>query len=630
MGMLLRFWCVVVLVGVAGQADASEFAEAVEKRQWAAAERAAAGDVYLRTYAHWRRLKDHYSDVSFDELARFIRGNPDWPDLNILRQRAEKLLFVENRREESKDWLIDYPPISGYGKLALARLEKGNVAALVKDGWIEGDFDARDEPSILDDFGHYLSRADHLARIKRLLRDDRASIAERHLHLVDKAHQKLFRARIALIRFDVGVDTKIAAVPDSLKQDHGLVADRIRWRAKKGLEQRTLALLRQMDPQSPYTQKVWHVRAWHVREFLESRQYDNALELLERAGTLDPGANAERLWLKGWIYLEYRKAPRTAYEAFAHMFQDVNFPVSKARAAYWAARSAQVAGQNALADRWYDQAARYPTVFYGQLAYARQFHGQPLRFPDPPRVNDNQVERYMRHPVFITAQRLTDRQEPNLAVKLISHLAEIAATPGDIVSLVRACARSDMPLAQVRAIKAAIKQNIIMAAEGWPIIELGVGIPIEPALAFAIARQESEFNPQAVSPAGARGLMQIMPATGRRLARKMNLRYSPERLFNPAYNLRMGGWYLGSLIDRFAGSYILAIAGYNAGPGRSEQWVRRFAQPGRDLRATLNWMETIPFKETRNYVQRVLENLQVYRARLNPDAPLMIESDLLR
>jgi soluble lytic murein transglycosylase len=631
MGTLIRLFIVIIAIGgLAERAEASAFAKSIAKREWFYAEKVAGNDQSLRTYAQWRRLKDYYSDASFDELSRFISRNPGWPDQNLLRQRAEKLLFVEYRKEDSANWLAKYPPISGYGKLALARLKKGDITALVKDGWINGDFDAPDERKILNEFRSYLTTTDHMARIVRLLKDDRASIADRHLYLVDDAHQRLFQARIALIRFDSGVEGKINRVPSAMMNDDGLTADRARWRAKKGLDDGVLELLRKMSPTSHYASKLWQIRAWHVRDFIESKQYDKALQLLEGAGKLDTAFNADMLWLKGWIYLEYRHAPGKAYAAFTEMYKGVSYPVSKARAAYWAARAAEKLGHPQDVDRWYREGAKYPTVFYGQLAHAQIHKGKPLQFPAPPVVASAVIDRYSSNPVFVAARRLTALGEHHLADELISHLGDTVDTPVEAAALVSACAKAGMPLAQVRAIKAALKQNVMLVKEGWPTIQLGVAIPIETPLAFAISRQESEFNPKAVSSADARGLMQILPSTAKIVARQMKMPFDASRLYEPAYNLKLGGWYLGSLIDKFRGSYILAIAGYNAGPGRSVKWVGRFGRPGGELRDTVNWIETIPFAETRNYVQRVLENLQVYRAVMNPQQPLMIEADLLR
>lgn len=624
-GVMLLFMALLPCPVLAGP-----FLDALDRQQWDSALARVRGDDILTTYGKWRQLRAPRSEASFDDIQQFVSKHPDWPDMNIIRMRAEKLLFVERRKAQSAEWFAKYPPISGYGKLAQARLSQKANPQLVKDGWITGDFDAPDERLILTEFIEHLDVVDHTQRIERLLMEDKATIAERILDKVSTNYQKLFRARIALIRDDNGVDGKVDAVPSALAKDHGLIADRARWRDKKRNRPGTLAMLQAMDPHSPYAMKLWPIRAWYVRDFIETRRYKDALALLERAGDLDGAPNADALWLKGWIYLVHNNQPGKAHEAFRALYDGVKYPVSRSRGAYWTARAAEKLGRADEAKQWYQKAAAYPTVFYGQLAQQKLYPGKPLLFPSPPTVPDALVEKYTRHELMQTAKRLTAVGEPGLADTLISHLADSAADPAASAALVKATAKAKLPLAQVRAIKEALKQNVLMVREGWPTLNLKVDLPIETPLAFAISRQESEFNPDAVSRAGARGLMQIMPDTGRRIAKMKSTSYSVDRLFDPTYNVQLGGWYLGHLIDNFSGSYVMAIAGYNAGPARPLQWSKEFGRPGKNLEDTINWIEIIPFAETRNYVQRVLENLQVYRAVADPQRPLSLEQDLLR
>lgn len=610
-------------------AYAGPFIDSLSRYEWDYALSRVRGDDILTTYAQWRRLRAPSSDASFEQIQRFVSRHPDWPDMNVIRMRAEKLLFVERRKAQSSEWLAQYPPLSGYGKLAAIRLHQVD-AKKVKDAWINGDFDAPDERLILQEFGQHLDVTDHVARVERLLMEDKATIAERQLELVSTNYQKLFRARIALIRMDGGIEGKVNAVPSSLRQDHGYVADRAIWRDKKGLKSGALEMLQAMEPQSPYAMKLWPMRAWYVRDYIETRQYKRALSLLERAGDLDGAPNADALWLKGWISLVHQKEAGKAYEIFRELYDVVKYPVSRSRGAFWAAKAADKLGRKEEAAQWYKKAATYPTVFYGQLAQQKLNPGQPLQFPSSPAVPDALIDTYVRHELMQTAKKLTAIGEPTLADELITHLSETANDPAAAAALVKACAKAKLPLAQVRALKEAIKQNVLMVKEGWPVLNMKLALPIETPLAFAISRQESEFNPDAESSAGARGLMQILPSTGKRIAKMMGLGFDANRLFEPEYNVRIGSWYLGHLIDNFKGSYTMAIAGYNAGPARPLKWSREFGRPGENLEDTINWIETIPFAETRNYVQRVMENLQVYRAVMTPQQPLRLEQDLLR
>ena len=585
----------------------------------------------LRIYAEWRFLRSHYSNPNFDELARFIEQHPDWPEQNTLRVRAEKALFHSHANgEQARGWLSKYEPISGYGMLVAARNQMGDVQDHVRKAWVQGDFDTADEQKILGEFGSYLQAGDHLARIERLLKEDRASIAERMLGRISADDAALFRARIALIRRDRGVEGLVSKVPPSRLGDHGLLADRTLWRESKGLISGVVELLHHMRPDSPYAMKLWPLRAKYAREAIEQRRYGEAIALLDGMGTLEGAHLADALWMRGWVRLEFLHEPSTALGLFEQLYGVVNFPVSKARAAYWAGRAAEKNGNSASAQSWYDKAADHPTVFYGQLAYSKLNPGEPLRFPAPPAASDGDIQALTQRPILQAAKSLTDMHEPHLADPLVKHLAEFTTNPADLAELVIACERLGLRYAQVRAAKLSLQKNVVLLKEGWPMVKNPQGLNVELPLAYAISRQESEFNPKAISPAGARGLMQLMPATARAVSRQLGMPYDLGRLFDPNYNMQLGTHYLGKLVNGFDGSYILAIASYNAGPGRARDWTSRFGQTGHDIHQTINWMELIPFAETRNYVQRVLENLQIYRSMLKPNAPLALEADIRR
>lgn len=585
----------------------------------------------LRTYAQWHYLRSASSTPNFDEVLRFIKNYPDWPDQSALRSRAEKALFQSHETgEHARSFLTQYPPISGYGMLVAARNQMGDITKHVKQAWVQGDFDKNDEQTIMHEFASFLDTQDYVARIDRLLRDDRASIAERFLGRVSAADEALFRARIALIRHDHGVEGLVSKVPAAKQSDDGLLADRAIWRRSKGLESGTIELLRQMRPASAYAIKLWPLRAEYAREMIEERRYGDAVALLDNMGKLDGAHLADALWMRGWVRLEFMHEASTAYTLFHKLYSSVNFPVSKARAAYWAGRAAERNGNPAIANDWYQKAAKNPTVFYGQLAFSKVYPGKPLGFGSAPSYSDSRVQALMNTPLMQAAKSLNDMGEPYLTDPLIKNLAEQATEPSALAEIVIACQNLGMRFGQIRAVKIALQKNVVMLKEGWPTVRNPQNFDVELPLAYAISRQESEFNTRAISPTGARGLMQLMPATAKVVARQLGAPFDVERLFDPNYNMRLGTHYLGNLVSGFDGSYILAIAGYNAGPGRSRQWTQRFGQTGHDIYQTLNWVELIPFAETRNYVQRVLENLQVYRAVLAPNNPLGIERDLAR
>lgn len=601
---------------------------AIKDGNWAIA-LAEAGAAHVTSYILWRALQDHSREADFATLAGFIRTHHDWPRLNRLQLRLEKQLFQGHHPEAAiRGWFAQYPPISGYGMLALSRLAPDT--ARVRHGWIQGDFERHDEPRILSEFATALNRDTHRARGERLLREGKTEAAERMLSYVGEDYAALFRARIALQRRQRGLEAKIARIPAALKDDHGLLADRLRWRHDKGLRSGVRELLLAMDAASPYAGELWRIRALHARDAIEEGAYAQAARLLRNAGsTLDGAAQADALWLKGWLALTFRNDAKKAYEHFYRLFHHVSYPISRARGAYWAARAAQANGNTAIAQDWLKLAAQYPTAFYGQLAQAERAPGEPLRFPAAPAVDEAAYRAYRGHALVKLALAFYHAGQDELALPLLTHLAAEAETPGHLAALMRICTQHRLLHAQVKVAKYAQRDNLFLP-QGWPRLPLPDSTPLEPSLALAIARQESEFNPRAVSSANARGLMQLLPSTGRKVADKLELNYTLEKLFDPVFNLRLGSHYLHDLIEGFNGKLILAVAGYNAGPGRSREWVQRFGQPGGDLAQTLTFMELIPFAETRNYVQRVLEHRQTYRALENPSAPLKLTDDLLR
>ncbi len=609
-------------------AFAGPMLDAIDRGQWSAAFSHAQDDPLLATYISWRKYSDMGNDAGFGELANFIENNPHWPSIPAIKIRTEKAIFQLGDMRVGGNWLAKYPPVSGYGKLVQARLQNDN-AALIKDAWIHGDFDAHDEQQIQRDYGHLLTSADHRARMVRLLNDDRATIAERLIGKVGADDATLLRARIALIRRDHNVDAKVDAVAASKRADQGFLADRALWRDAKGYSDGAVELLGAMNPQSTMADKLWPIRAKYAREFLESRRYSDAFRLLGNAGKLTGALQADALWMRGWVALEFQNSPDAAYSTFTQLFDVVQFPVSKSRAAYWASRAAEKLGKSSEAQSWLTKAAAYPSVFYGQVAYAQLHPEQPLKLSSGPSVSDAAISAIESNPVFRVAKRLTDLDEQNLADPLIRHLAESGSLE-QAAALVKACQKHGMTYAQIRAAKIALQRNVLMASEGWPMVKISGSAELETPLALAIARQESEFNRKAVSSADARGLMQLLPSTARHVAKDLGVGFDVNRLFDPEYNIRLGTHFLAGLVNRFSGSYILAIAGYNAGPGRSVQWSERFGRPGRNLHSTLNWLEMIPFAETRNYVQRVMENTQMYRALQQPSRPLTIAQDLTR
>ncbi len=596
---------------------------AADKERWRHAERIAAraSDSVLKKVLAWRRMRSAGSGLRFAEIAAFIAANPHWPELRLLRQRAEEAMDERTPDDRVIAWFADHPPVSANGAIRLieALLRAGRKAearAVARKGWIELDMGYRQERTYRTRFRKLLRRKDHLARLDRLLWDQRTTAARRQLRRVDRGHQALAGARLALMRREPGVDHAIARVPRSLLNDPGLLYERVRWRRRRGFDEAAIALLAKPPSRLERPAKWWKERRILTRRLLDKGDISRAYRLASahrQTGGL-PFAEAE--WLSGWIALRFLRDEQVALRHFARMHERVRHPVSRARAAYWAGRAASSAGHAVAARKWFRRAARHATTFYGQLAAAQLPAENRPTLPPEPSPTADQKSRFKNKELVHAVHLLKAIERQDLVDPFIDRLAREASAPGEWVLVARLAKGVSRPDLAVRVSKRALRAGVILGACGYPSLAIDDFAPPDPALVHAVVRQESAFDPKAVSYRGALGLMQLMPSTAVKVARRLRLPYSQRRLvLDPAYNLALGRAYLAKLLEDYDGSAILAIAAYNAGPSRVRRWLQRYGPPGPSSHEAVDWIESIPLYETRNYVQRVLENLTVYRSR---------------
>ncbi len=377
----------------------------------------------------------------------------------------------------------------------------------------------------------------------------------------------------------------------------------------------------------------WRSYASKARDYLEAGQKTRAYETIRgRYKNLTGESRADALWLSGWINLRHLKKPKEAIFYFEQMFADVKLPVSKSRAAYWAGRAHEAAGNSSKANTWYKESARHYTWFYGQLATLKLNKNHVLKLPDYPPPDYLDAKNFLTDERIRAAKILDDLGDgSNARLFLITYMSEMERTVSDYLLIVLLAQQTTNYEWAVMAGKKAAELGVHIPHANFPILSYTPPAP-EKALMMAIIRQESMLNRFAKSPVGATGMMQLMPGTAQNVAKMMNVRYSPEMLYDKDYNMMLGSYYIAKRVNDFNGSYILAIASYNAGIGNVSNWLKRFGDPRRmNLEETIDWMESIPFMETRNYVQRVAESVQVYRARLNNgSARLALAEDLRR
>lgn len=603
------------------------------------AERSEAAD--LVSLITWLKLLDTDSGASFNDITSFIETHLEWPEQRKLHIRAEQALQKSDANDNDViAWFGNDTPITGIGKMALAKalsrqqLSNNNkIESLIRDAWVTGDFEADEEARIQDRYGKLLGEPQHIARIDRLLWEEKISPAERLLARISQKHQQLFTARIALIHEKKNAPALVAAIPASLRNDAGLAFDRMRWRANKNDDHGVRDILLHMPEDAPYPEKWWTYREQQIRKLINEHRYKDANKLLANHGLLEGEAYADALWLQGWLQLDFLNNPKSAYDLFYRMHDKVRFPISKARAAYWAGRAAEITGDSSTANSWYNTASAYPTTFYGQLASLKYNGTAPLPIPAEPYINASDQHRFDNNALIRAARLAVDVDNNDLASRLLMGMIE-STKDADEAAMIAAFGKdAGQPFLSVRGAKRALRyHNVIMTKAGYPSPTTPYDAAVERPLVLAITRQESEFDPYAKSPSGALGMMQLLPGTARETARKNGVEYTISRLYEPEYNWTLGSLYLNRMIENYGGSYVMAIAAYNAGPGNVRKWVQQFGTPNNDIENAINWIERIPFSETRNYVQRVLENLQIYRHLLaDGETPkLKLTEDLVR
>ena len=617
--------------------------EAADKEHWSTfrSREARLGNALVKKFLLWRRLAAEAVTPGFRETEQFRAENPSWPFINRLIRRAEQAVPRSWSHKEVISWFGQREPLSALGaarlgesEMALGLIDKGTER--IRKAWINGDFNRSQSKAFYKQFRAILTSKDHQNRLNRLVWDGRHKTARRLWSLVNKDWQKLAQARIALRRREGNVDTLIKQVPKALQNHPGLVYERVRWRRKKNLDT-AIDLAKSLGPSLSYTKKWWKERAILARRALRKGKITVAYKIASENG-LSPGgaAYAEAEWLSGWIALRFLGDHKAASYHFESMYSSVKFPISRARGAYWAGRAIEAASGLEAASDWYRKASKHSLTYYGQLALARLKSGGALSFPNVIKPPATPSKEFDNHELVRLIRILGDLKEDAFVKLFIKSLIKVSEDPDWWARAAHLAETISRPDLSILVGKKALQTGKPLIKGTFPILappqisKMAKSKRPEVPLVLAVIRQESAFRIIAKSRAGALGLMQLMPATARIISRQLKLRYSRSRLkSSPKYNITLGQAYLGDLIEKFQGSYVLALASYNAGPHRARRWIRSYG----DLRDkdvdSVDWVEMIPLNETRDYVQRVLENLQVYRSLIsNKQAILGLTTDL--
>lgn len=581
--------------------------------------------------------------ATFAQIAAFMADNPRWPLQKRLQIRAEEAMTEDMSPNVVLSWFETRRPLTADGgiRLGAALLAKGReeeARAVLRRTWIEENFGKHQEEDFFRRYRKMLSKDAHVRRLDRLLWEGRYWASRRMLWRVKPDYRAVAEARLLLRHNRGDVDRAIARVPDSLKNDPGLVYERLRWRRRKGRDLSARELLK--DPIDDLGRpEMWaRERSILARRALQMGHISEAYRIAKDHG-LDSGPRfADAEWLAGWIALRFLRDYEIAADHFVTMFDAVRYPLSRSRAAYWMARSQEALLGYRAAKSWYETAARYPTTYYGQLAAARLKPGGRFVLPPEPKPDAAQVTVFEADELVQVVRLLGEVGAIDHIRPFILALAAFEDSPGWRALTAYLSREQGRPDLAIRVTKRNNRAGRGLVRAAYPTPDFkplvkGNGKPlVEIPLVLSIIRQESGFFADAHSPAGARGLMQLLPNTAYKTARRFKLRYSRHRLVSdPDFNVTLGQAHLAELLDTFDGSYVLALTAYNAGPSRVRQWLRTNGDPRDKTVDVIDWIELIPFDETRNYVQRVFENLQMYRLRLGKtQVALTLENDLRR
>ncbi len=597
----------------------------------------------------WKLTTNSSANPTFDELELALERLSDWPKTIEMKKQAESILSYSGFSDtQLSAWFKLHPPVTGTGKLTYARLlkRKSNskqALATIKNIWWHHSLSRSDERQILLEFGKDLTQEDHSKRVDMLLWGNQRSSAKNLINRLSSSEKKLIQARIGLMEGLRGVDSLINAVPKNNQSDPGLLYERARWRRKRlNNYDGAIEAILEIDPfltSITGREKIWYERRLLLRTLIKEKRWDEAYKMAAHHGLAEGTGFAEAEFNAGWVALKYLNKPEVAYEHFDTLSKGVGSPISLARGLFWRGEALTAQNKTTEAIQSYEQAAHYNFVFYGQMAAQRlKDAGKSdaqltLALPEP--ATTEQRTLFESKPVIKAAMLMAESGRLQSFERFSFFVDDTLTTPQEHEMLSDLAVHYLEPRAGIRNGKAGLANGHIAPNAAFPVISLpdspGSGIA-EPALVMALSRQESELTPTAISHANARGMMQLLPATGRQTARSIGLPFRQSWLTDdPIYNLKVGRSYLDDLIEDFNGSYILALAAYNAGPSRPKRWIEEYGDPRKDEIDPIDFIESIPFSETRNYVQRILENTQVYRHRLsgNP-TDISLINDLAR
>jgi soluble lytic murein transglycosylase len=611
----------------------------MQKSRWSSSIKIAkkAKDKSIYNFINWKHLLTTGNKASFYDYKVFIDKNAHYPRIDRLRYLAEhKLSTAKISPKKIINWFENKDPLSGFGQMILGESfiligEKSKGTKLIKKGWITADLTKNDLKFFRKKFKKYLNSEDYIKRADYLAWNNEYWDLRRTTKYLPKDYKLLYTARHILMSKGYGVDQAIKNVPEKFKNDAGLNYDRLKWRRKKGRVDSSVEILLKIKNDKDYLimpEKWWIEREIISRALIYKKKYETAYKISSNHGMKEGSDFAAAEWMSGWIALSFLNDPLIAKDHFKNFYNNVNYPISTSRGAFWLGRSYEKLGDREQSRIWYSEAAKYLTTYYGQLAFLKLNPNEKFEL-NKDMLIDNKYRYIFFNKELVKIIYLLDELKKDKYTKFIlRHLANDNIGKGSEVLAAELATSIERYDFAIQISKISSYQKRFHNKFNYPIISTpktinGRKIP-ESAFILSIIRQESEFDLSANSHAGAKGLMQLMPYTAKLVSKQAKLPYSKSRLTkDPEYNINLGSHYIAGLILQYDGVYPFAVAAYNAGPNRVKYWKKLNKNPQKKQINYVDWVELIKFRETRNYVQRVLENYNVYRYILEKKPILM-------
>ena len=600
----------------------------VKRKSWNSAFKTAnkSSDPLLLKIVTWMYLKESNNSSTFRDYRKFIDQNQNWPRISRLRYLAEhKINYKDLSAIEVINFFKDEKPSSGYGYIRLgeAYIISGNTTLgvpFIKKGLTTAKLSKSDLRYLSKKYKNFLTSEDFIKRADYMAWESDYWELNRTVRYLPKGYKELYHARFALMTRSYGVDSAISKVPARFKNDIGLQFDRMKWRRKRGRYDSALEIINQNqnDPTLLIKPESWFEQKFIIaRKKIDEKKYADAYELLANHGVLEVSSLAKAEWHLGWLALSFLDKPEVAIEHFKKMYNAVGYPISKSRGAYWIGRGYEKINNLNEASKWFKIAGEFNATFYGQLS-ASKIGTKKIKISNQYSLDTQEYKKFLKTELARAAILLYELKHSSDAKDIIKHFGgedsklELRILAGALSQQIE---RFDYA---IQISKQASYEGISLLELNYPTIETPKVVAnkeiLDSPYILALIRQESEFDASANSWVGARGLMQIMPATGKILDKRTKLGYSIQKLTTDEYyNIKLGSYYITELYENFGNNIYLALAAYNAGPHRVSRWLKKYGDPRKNEIDTIDFLEHIRFEETRNYVQRVIENIHVYK-----------------